>query len=203
MTEKKGVFFDLGGVLYTIDHESVLKSLSECSSRSKSEIKSVLFSPDLHDGYESGTVTSDQFYRTIKKRFGCDINFDRFKNIWNSLLVKRDDMFRTALEISKSIDLFALSNTNEINAEILERDLKDIIKGAVFSYEVGCMKPDRRIYRIALDMVNLNPESVLFVDDREENVEAAEDLGIDSHQFRTLDGLVGFLDTHGVEVHAL
>ena len=203
MTEKKCVLFDLGGVLYTIDHESVLKGLLECSGRSGSEIKSVLFSPELHDGYESGAITSSQFYETIKKRFRCDINFDRFKSIWNSLLVKREDMFRMALELSKNIDLSVLSNTNEMNAEILVKDLKGIIKDFVFSFEVGCMKPDRRIYGIALDRVNLNPESVLFIDDREENVYAAVDLGIASHQFKTHEGLVGFLEDYGVEAQGL
>ncbi len=203
MTEKKCAFFDLGGVLYTIDHESVLKGLSECSGRPISEVKSVLFSPKLHDEYESGSISSAQFYETIKKRFRCEINFDRFKSIWNSLLVKRDAMFRMALDIGKSIDLFALSNTNEINAEILVRDLKGIIKDTVFSFEVGCMKPDHRIFRIALDRANLKPGSVLFIDDREENVDAARDLGIDSYRFKSPEGLVEFLGVYGVEANGM
>jgi putative hydrolase of the HAD superfamily len=157
----------------------------------------------LHDAYESGAISSVKFYETIKKRFRCEINFERFKNIWNSLLVKRDDMFRIALDIGKSIDLFALSNTNEINAEILVRDLKGIIKDAVFSFEVGCIKPEQRIFKIALERVGQKPESVLFIDDREENIDAARDLGIDSHLFKSLEGLVEFLGTYGVKTHGL
>ncbi len=203
MTKKKCVFFDLGGVLYTLDVESVLKGLSECSGRLISEVKSVLFSPELYEEFESGSISSTQFYETIKKRLRCEINFVRFKSIWNSLLVKRDDMFRMVLDIGKSIDLSVLSNTNEINAEILVRDLKGIIKDVVFSFEVGCMKPDHRIFRIALDRANLKPESVLFIDDREENVNAARHLGIDSHLFKNPGGLVDFLGAYGVEAHGL
>lgn len=203
MTEKKCVFFDLGGVLYTLDIETVLNDLSECSGRPVSEIKSVLFSTELHDEYESGSISSVQFYETLKKRFRFEISFDRFRNIWNSLLVKRDDMFRIVRDIGKRIDLFVLSNTNEINSEVLVRDLKGIVKHAVFSFEVGCMKPCRRIFKIALERTNQKPENVLFIDDREENVDAARDLGIDSHQFKSPEGLVEFLGVYGVKTNGL
>jgi HAD superfamily hydrolase (TIGR01509 family) len=108
-------------------------------------------------------------------------------------------MFRLAFNICKSVDLLALSNTNEINAERLKIDLEGLIKDIVFSFEVGFMKPDPRIFRIALDRVKLSPGSVLFIDDREDNVKAARQLGIDSHMFRHRDGLVEFLGHYGIE----
>ena len=43
---------------------------------------------------------------------------------------------------------------------------------------LGVRKPDRRIYQIALDVLQRDPEDVAFVDDRPENVSAAASLGI-------------------------
>lgn len=43
---------------------------------------------------------------------------------------------------------------------------------------LGVRKPDRRIYQIVLDVLQRDPEDVVFVDDRPENVAAAALLGI-------------------------
>jgi putative hydrolase of the HAD superfamily len=43
---------------------------------------------------------------------------------------------------------------------------------------LGLRKPDRRIYQVALDVLQRDPEEVVFIDDRPENVAAAVSLGI-------------------------
>ena len=86
MIEKKCVFFDLGGVLYTLDFEAVLKGLEECSDSSIEEITDVLYSPELYERYESGAITSVHFYQKVKelirKKFGISIDLD-LNLIWN------------------------------------------------------------------------------------------------------------------------
>jgi len=43
---------------------------------------------------------------------------------------------------------------------------------------LGLRKPDPRIYRLALDVLQRDPEEAVFIDDRAENVAAAATLGI-------------------------
>lgn len=43
---------------------------------------------------------------------------------------------------------------------------------------LGLRKPDRKIYQIALDVLQRDPEEVVFIDDRAENAAAASSLGI-------------------------
>jgi FMN phosphatase YigB (HAD superfamily) len=68
------------------------------------------------------------------------------------------------------------------------------------SYEVGCAKPDAAIYRICLDQLQVPAASVLFVDDRVENLEAASRLGIQTLHFtgdesvEELRGRIGVTD---------
>lgn len=50
--------------------------------------------------------------------------------------------------------------------------------GAFYSYQMGVAKPDPRFFRIILDELGCNPRATLFVDDVDENVEAARSLGI-------------------------
>ena len=48
---------------------------------------------------------------------------------------------------------------------------------------VGLRKPDRKIYQVALDVLQSDPEEVVFIDDRAENVAAAASLGIHAIQY--------------------
>jgi putative hydrolase of the HAD superfamily len=49
---------------------------------------------------------------------------------------------------------------------------------AIFSSDIGVIKPDPEIYRRCLATLNVAPDRALFVDDLAENVAAAERLGV-------------------------
>ena len=48
----------------------------------------------------------------------------------------------------------------------------------LFSGHLGVIKPEPRIYALALDALNAEPEEVTFIDDRPENVRAAAHAGL-------------------------
>lgn len=52
------------------------------------------------------------------------------------------------------------------------------------SCEIGALKPDARMYRFALDALNVNPETAVFVDDIDANLRGAEALGIRTVKMR-------------------
>ncbi|MBY0357591.1 MAG: HAD family phosphatase [Candidatus Obscuribacterales bacterium] len=54
---------------------------------------------------------------------------------------------------------------------------------STYSCDIGCIKPDSQIYEHALAGLGLEPEQVLFLDDRQENIEAARSLGMHSILF--------------------
>jgi putative hydrolase of the HAD superfamily len=53
----------------------------------------------------------------------------------------------------------------------------------VTSAEVGVMKPDPRIYYVALERLGVSPPQAIFVDDFIENVDAARQLGMQGIHF--------------------
>jgi putative hydrolase of the HAD superfamily len=53
-----------------------------------------------------------------------------------------------------------------------------------FSCEVGLCKPEAAIYWDCLNKLGVRPSEVLFLDDRESNVRAAESLGIHAILFK-------------------
>ena len=78
--------------------------------------------------------------------------------------------------------------------------LRDLFSAFFSSCYLGVRKPGARIYEIALDVMQAAPATSLFVDDREENVEAARALGIQAIHVTDLRGLTEQLIHAGVEV---
>jgi putative hydrolase of the HAD superfamily len=59
----------------------------------------------------------------------------------------------------------------------------------VWSYQLGIAKPDPAIYRHVLERLDLPAEDTLFIDDKQENVEAARELRMKAIQFSTVEQL--------------
>ena len=64
---------------------------------------------------------------------------------------------------------------DRVDAALPYDELFDVV---IDSCRVGLRKPDPRIFRLALDRLQVAPELVLFVDDRPGNVAAAAALGM-------------------------
>ena len=92
--------------------------------------------------------------------------------------------------------LYYLSNIQqEIRDFLLENHgYFALFNGGVFSCDINEIKPSPVIYRHLLEKYQLVPEECLFFDDVEENVSAAEKLGIKSVLFTTADCILPFID---------
>jgi putative hydrolase of the HAD superfamily len=98
----------------------------------------------------------------------------------------REEVWATAERFRAAGGLTALlSNCGpEVMGRVrAERDLSRTFDATVVSWEVGCLKPDPAIYRLTLQRLGVTPAAALFVDDRAENVAAAEALGLHGFQF--------------------
>ncbi|MFI1935753.1 HAD family hydrolase [Streptomyces purpureus] len=67
--------------------------------------------------------------------------------------------------------------------------LTDLADSVINSSLVGVAKPDRHIYEMAAKQVGARADRCLFVDDRDENIEAAHELGMTTVLYRTVDDL--------------
>ena len=192
------VFLDLGGVLYSLDYDGVLSRFCRRCGKTPAELEEVLHDEELFRGYESGAISSEEFFQRVTESLNCDITFDEFTTIWNSLLIPRKPMFRLARRLKQQVGLLILSNTNEINATFIDPAIKGLSDVVVYSHRVGCLKPERQIYEKALELSGTVPERTLFVDDRVENIDGARALGINTHHFRDKKTLLRTFREYGL-----
>jgi putative hydrolase of the HAD superfamily len=88
------------------------------------------------------------------------------------------------------VPVWCLSNDVGRWSNKLRRNLgiEEYLAGSVISSDVGMRKPDSKIYEILVDYSGYKTSDLLFVDDREKNVIAARDIGIETVLYKSEDG---------------
>jgi putative hydrolase of the HAD superfamily len=77
-----------------------------------------------------------------------------------------------------------------LTEELAIADAFDLL---VISAEEGTAKPDKQIYQVLLERLGTQPQECVFIDDREDNVLAAADLGMHSILFLDREQVLGEL----------
>jgi putative hydrolase of the HAD superfamily len=107
-------------------------------------------------------------------------------------------------QISASEEYVLATVNNESRAmndfRLTKFDLLDDFDAFFSSCYLGLRKPDRRIYQVALDVLQRDPEEVIFIDDRAENVAAAASLGIHGIRYEGSSKLADELARLGVSL---
>jgi 2-haloacid dehalogenase len=57
-------------------------------------------------------------------------------------------------------------------------NLMDVFDGRVISSDIGMRKPSKKFFKYLIKVVGFDPNEILLVDDRDTNIESANDLGI-------------------------
>lgn len=111
--------------------------------------------------------------------------------------VARPDIWKRVHDLKeKGYRIYLLSNYSEdfFNIHTKDADFMNDIDGRLVSYEVHLMKPDPAIYKCLLDKYELKAEESVFFDDRLENTQAAEALGIKSYTITSKEYLLSVLN---------
>ena len=136
-----------------------------------------------------GAVTEGEWWRIVAGRLGVTADvIDEMhqdmaaKESWDEALVALLRTLRAPRGARGLVRTAVVSNAwPETRARLRRDGMLDLVDELVISAEVGCAKPDPRIFEIALDRVGARPGDALFIDDTPGHVAAAQALGIAGH----------------------
>lgn len=96
--------------------------------------------------------------------------------------------------------LFALTNyaADKFSDFRKKHDFMALFDDIIISGVEKITKPDPRIYQILLNRIDIAPEQILFIDDRMENLTAAQAFGIQTHLFTNAGNLDADLRDRGI-----
>jgi glucose-1-phosphatase len=182
------VYFDLGKVIVDFDHSRAAQELLKVTPLSLKEAMAVLSDCELVSEYETGRLSSQEHYRKVCRRLQMEVSIEKFRELWGSMFLPEPLLSESfLLALKKHYRLMLLSNTNEIHFDFVTQHypILRLIEGRLLSYQAGCMKPEARIFELAIQKAGVAPENIFFTDDRTENVEAAQRAGIQALLFRS------------------
>lgn len=175
------VISDLGKVIIFFDNDIFFKKMANVSPFSKEEIARLTRAHFyLVEGFDKGQINPEEFYREVTKALQARIDFETFYKIYVDVFSLNPPVLEIMRKLKKRYRLSLLSNTDVMRFGFIKRKFPEIMifDEYILSYEVGAMKPDPQIYEFALEKARAKAEECVFIDDIEENVEAAQKLGI-------------------------
>ena len=180
----ENIIFDFGDVFINLDKEVVFREMQHYGN--------ALITPELvalNDAFEVGQIDPKTFIEGLQTSFPM-ASPEKITDIWNSMLLDFPNSrleFLEALAEEKQYRLFLLSNTNALHIPHVQKIMgakynrfKSCFEKFYLSHEISLRKPNREIFQFVLDENGLTPSQTLFIDDTEENTEAAEQLGINT-----------------------
>jgi putative hydrolase of the HAD superfamily len=175
------LFLDIGGVLLTNgwDH-NIRKRVADKFNLDYDEMN------ERHhltfDIYEEGKLSLDEYLNRVvfyQERSFSQEEFKAFMYAQSQSFPEMIELMR-GLKAKHGLEVAALSNEGrELTMyRVQQFKLGTFIDFFVSSCFVHYRKPDEDIYRIALDIAQVRPEQVVYIDDRAMFVEVAQGLGI-------------------------
>ena len=194
----RAIFVDFGNVCATFDFRRFIENFSRATKVPQKEIEVVLlekrargsayggyggYSP-LFELFECGELPPVQFFHVLTALLGCRkcIDYFTFARLWTDIFDKENEGLDELLALLPQ-KKYLLSNTNKIvhGRHIaycrITRNHFPLREQRILSCEVGAIKPNPLIYKVALRRAEVKPEQALFLDDMPENIEAWRALG--------------------------
>ncbi len=182
----RAIIFDYGGVLMrTMDLEP-RRTLERSLGLEPGEAERVIFESECWDDAQVGRISSDIFWDDVGRRLGLSAEEQAaFREaFWAGDRLDRElvDLIRRLGEAGYRIGL--LSNAPAgLRHYLDDLGLTEIFDQIVISAEVEMMKPASDIYEHILDRLGVEADEAVFVDDTQQNVEAAREVGIRAIHF--------------------
>jgi glucose-1-phosphatase len=174
MQKPSAVVFDLGKVLLDFDYGRVAaQMLRYCDLPREEILRAVNQSPLLHR-YETGLMSTKDFFEEVKILSKFCGEFSHFEQIFGDIFTPIPEMIDLNTRLrQREIPTYVFSNTNELAIKHIRATYPFFanFSGYIFSHEHRSMKPDAGIYHALERTSGKRGAELLYIDDRPENIE--------------------------------
>jgi epoxide hydrolase-like predicted phosphatase len=199
------IIFDWGGVLIDRPSKAII---DHCAALLGVTADSFIRAYHLCEfDFYRDSITEPQLWQRICEHNGVDVPpecLDGADSLWykafSSAYTPRPEMFDTVARLKSSgYRIGLLSNTEMPSLTFFEQSLYDNFDFSIFSCVERIAKPDREIYELAAARAKTHPANCLFIDDRKENTDAAQEVGMKTILFESINNLKKEFDILGIK----
>lgn len=189
----KNIVLDVGGVLLDYRWKDMLMDYG------LNEETALIVGPEMFDDelwlqFDLDLLPTEEIIKKYEEKYPEHKDVIRWFITHGELMhVPRQDVWKAVHELKKKgYGIYILSNYSEefFRKHTGNASFIDDADGIVVSYQIHKAKPEKEIYLYLFEKYNLEPAECIFFDDRLENVEASNKLGMRSVQVTSKEMLL-------------
>lgn len=184
----KNIILDIGGVIFDDSKENIEKLLNKNSD----SIYKKAYGKDFKQALLGEITINDLINKLKDEEEFEDIKYILKKENLNKSypIIKENYEYIKSLK-QKGYNLYLLSNITEDSYNYINNliNINETFNGGIYSYQEKIVKPNQDIYNLILNRYNLNTNETVFFDDKEKNVNAANDIGLKSYVFKSIEDI--------------
>lgn len=197
------IIFDFGGVIVNHTDPTTFEYVSKRFNIEYEAVASTI--NELLVEYHKGKISDKEFWIRFSKKVGKDLPSD-YEKFWKETYISEVRRTPGVEEIITRLrkdgyKLGILSNTIpphvKHNRKMQYYDGFDVV---ILSCEVGMQKPDQEIYELTTKKLGTDPQNCVFIDNLQENLEPARDIGMKTILFESAQQLKEDLIKLGVRL---
>jgi HAD superfamily hydrolase (TIGR01509 family) len=198
----RAVYFDLGGVIVRTGDREPRTKLAERLGMSYEELAKAVFENESSLRASLGAVSPQEHWADVIQRLGLPPSeADSVRQEFFAGDTLDLDLINFLRSLRPKYRTGLLSNAwSDMREYLISQKIDDAFDQLIISAEVGIMKPDARIYQLALEKLGVTPDQAVFVDDSIVNIEGARAVGMYAIQFtrpdQTVEELKKLLNDH-------
>jgi putative hydrolase of the HAD superfamily len=201
--EITSLFLDIGGVLLTNGWDRQVRK--DAAAKFGLDFQEMDERHHLtYDTYEEGKLELAEYLRRVVFYTDRPFSPEAFKAFMFAQSESKPEMINLARDLKRRYSLRVAAVSNEgrelTRYRVRKFDLGSFVDFFISSCFVHVRKPDPDIYHIALDIAQVAPENVIYIDDRALFVEIAGDLGIRGIHHRGYDVTRAALEEVGLSL---
>jgi HAD superfamily hydrolase (TIGR01509 family) len=189
----KVIIFDDGGVLTNNENNySLYEFIKKTFDVNSQELAAVLY--DFNISLHNKTKTERGYWQDYAVKKNMDLPYDFFECLDKEKMMILKANLNTEMrgfvkDLKKQgYTVVVFSNIIKEIADIMRiNGYYDIFDVVVLSCDIGVMKPHPQAYDKLIAMVQEDVSSCIFIDDKEENIIAGRDKGIEGIVFKSKD----------------
>ena len=183
----------MGNVLVHFSHDKMCRNIATLCGWTEPETKTFLIDEGRQWKLERGEVTEQQFHEEFCQATGRSLDIDKLRHAAADIFWVNESIVPVLHQLKNAgMRLVLLSNTSVTHLNFIERNFSilELMDDRVTSFEAGAIKPEDRIYEVALSKANCDPHECFYTDDIEAYIRKAETFGIHSRLYTTTELLL-------------
>lgn len=195
----EAIILDWGGVIEEGTDDCFYREIGKSNGIAREEFLEVVH--PLEAKYDT-ELDSSGFWEGIRKELNLDISDEKLIGAYNSP-EKISHVYEFVKTLSEEYQVYLLSNQcADRTAHIKAHNDLSFFKETFFSSDTGMFKSSPDTFLYMLEQIGVKAENALFIDNTRKWLYVAQEAGLNSLLFTTLDELKSDLNDYDIQSHA-